>query len=174
MILSRVLQFLIWCFGISFFIWAFFDPRFRGAEGFLKGGFCLPFAFGVAFMILGWLIAGRLKGFALWLALAIIGQAVALQMIDAGPLVHYQHYRSFGRLLVGNDSLLLIMLAAQTALVAVGFRTRWPTIRAWLGRSFKTWQLFGIGLIFLLSSAAVSRNISVYITELLLALLCRL
>ena len=28
----------------------------------------------------------------LWLALAVIGQIASLQLIDAGPLIHYQHY----------------------------------------------------------------------------------
>ena len=31
-----------------------------------------------------------------WLALALVGNAAALALIDAGPFVRYQHYAVFG------------------------------------------------------------------------------
>src|SRR3989304_6823212 len=167
--LSRARQLLLWSFGISFFAWAYSDSRFRDAEGFLDGGFCLVIAVGVALIILGCAVVGRLKRFAFWFALAFGGQAVALQMIEAGPLIRYQHYKSFDRLLTETHPLLPIYLVVQTALVVVGFRTRWPNIRAWIGRTFKVWQLLGVGLVFFLSSATVSREIPVYVAELCFA-----
>jgi len=167
--LSRARQLLLWSLGISFFVWACLDPRFRDAEGFLTGGFCLPVAVGVALMIVGWAVVGRLKRFAFWFALAFVGQAVALQMIEAGPLIHYQHYKPFDRLLTETHPLLLIYLVVQSALVVASLRTRWPNIRAWIGHTFKVWQLLGVGLVFFLSSATVSREIPVYVAELCFA-----
>jgi len=171
MILTPVLRLLLCSSGISLFAWAFFDPRFRDGEGFLEGGFCLPVAVGVALVILGWAAAGRLKRFAFWFALALVGQAVALQLIEAGPHIRYQHYKPFDRLLTETHPLLLVYLTLQTALVVAGLRTRWPKIRAWLGRTFKVWQLSGVGLVFFLSSATVSREVPVYVTGLFFAAL---
>jgi hypothetical protein len=142
---------------------------FRDTEGFLESGFCLPFSAGVALILSGWAITGRYKRFAFWFALALTGQAVALQLVEAGPYVRYQHYIPLGRLLTQSHLLLLIYLAAQTALVFTGLARRWSAIRKWIGFHFKFWQLFGIGLICFFSSAAASFRISKYITELVFA-----
>lgn len=166
--LLRVFQVLAWIFGICFVAWAFTDAGFRNAEGFLWGTFCLPFSSGIALIILGWAVAGRFKQFAIWFALALVGQAVALQMIEAGPFVRYQHYKLLNRLFTENP-LCLTYLAAQTILVVAGLRSHWPAIRLWTARNVKFWQLFGIGLLFFLSSATVSRDLSVYVAELLFA-----
>lgn len=168
-VLSRVLQFLIWIVGICFFFWALADPRFRGPEGFLEGGFCLPISVGIALVLLGCGVAGRFRKFAFWFALALTGQAVALQLIEAGPYVRYQHYKTIYHLLTGTHPIILALLIVQIVAVVVGLRTRWPTIRNWVGSNFKVWQLFGIGLVFFLSSATVSQEISRYAVELLFA-----
>jgi 4-amino-4-deoxy-L-arabinose transferase-like glycosyltransferase len=170
-ILPRALQILLWFSAISLFAWALIDLRFRDAEGFLEGSFSLPVAVGVALLILGWAVSNRWRRFAFWLALALVGQAVALQMIDAGSALGYQHYRTLGRLLTETPPWLLIYLAAQTALVVAGFAARWSRIRVWLDRTFRPWQLIGVGLIFFLSAATVSPQVPVYITELFLAAL---
>jgi hypothetical protein len=169
MLSSRFLQFLVWLAGIVFFVWAFYDPRFRDAEGFLEGGFCLPFSFGVALVMLGWGIAGRFRKFSFWFALALVGQSVALQMIEAFPYVRYQHYKPFYRLLTETHPILLIYIGLQTALVTAGFRTRWTKVRAWLGHNLKAWQLLCVGLVFFLSSATLSREIPIYVAELFFA-----
>ncbi len=169
MFLSKGEQILLRTCGISLVAWAYSDARFRDVEGFLLGGFCLPVAVGVALMILGWALSGRWRQFALWFALALVGQAVALQLIEAGPLIHYQHYKPFDRLFTQTHALLLIYLVAQAALVVGGLRSRWLDIRAWMGRSVEVWQLLGVGLIFFVSSAAVSRDIAVYVSELFFA-----
>ena len=166
---NRFLQFIFSIIGISFFVWAYSDIRFRDAEGFLEGGFCLLFSIGIALIIFGLGIGGRFRKSTSWFALALVGQAVALQMIEAGTHVRYQHYRSFYSLLTEIHPVLLIYFAVQTALVLAGLRTRWRAIQSWLGRNFRVWQLVGIGLVFFLSSATVSKDISKYITELIFA-----
>jgi hypothetical protein len=168
MTLLQVLRFLLSCVGGAFFYWVYFDPRFRDAEGYLLGTFCLPVSIGVALIVLGWTIDGRFRRFSLWFGLGLLGQAVALQMIDAGPLVRYQHFKPIIQL-VHSYPLLLLFLLLQTALVVAGCATRWGIIRAWAGRTFKIWQLAGVVIIFILSSAVVSRDVPIYITELLFA-----
>jgi hypothetical protein len=165
----RLLRLVSLLSGIAFVVWALFDPRFRDAEGFLVGGFCLPFSAGVALILLGWAITGRYKGFAFWFALALTGQAVALQLIQAGPYVRYQHYKTIDRVLRDTHPVILALLIVQIVSVAGGLAGRWPTIRDWISRHFRVWQLFGIGLVCFLSSAAASFRISKYITELVFA-----
>jgi len=164
---------LFWLTGISFVLWACLDPRFRDAEGILNGGFCLPVAVGVALTILG-CAAGHLKKSAYWFALALIGQAVALQLIEAGPFLRYQHYKPLSRLHTETHPLLLTFLAVQSALVLVGLRGRWPKIRAWLGNTFNGRQLLGVSLIFILTSATVSRDVATYLTEIVFAALVQI
>jgi hypothetical protein len=159
---------------MSFLLWAGFDPRFRDAEGFLKGEFCLPVAVGMALLILGWAVSGSLKKSACWFSLALIGQAVALQLIEAGPFLRYQHYKPLSRLVTETYPLLLIFLTAQTALVVLGLRGRWPKIRAWLGSAFNGRQILGVSLLFVLTSATVSRDVATYLAEIVFAALVQI
>ncbi|MBI4589077.1 MAG: glycosyltransferase family 39 protein [Candidatus Rokubacteria bacterium] len=149
--------------------WGLLDPRFRDAEGFLDGRVCLPASLGVALIIVGAAIATPFARFAFWLSLGLVGQALALQMIDAGPAIRYQHYKPPARLFAEIHPLLLIALVAQTAFVIGGLRRRWPAIRSWTARTFKVWQLLGMGVAFSLTSAAVSREIPLYAWDLLFA-----
>ena len=127
---SKYLRLLTLFFAMFFLIWAFLDSRFRDAEGFVAGGFCLPIAVGVALMIVAAGIAGRFRKFTFWFALALVGQAVSLQLIDAGRLIHYQHYKPLHRLLAETHPLILFFLVAQATLVVIGLRTYWPNIES--------------------------------------------
>jgi hypothetical protein len=167
--LSRSLQLLLWALAIATLVWAFSDPRFRDAEGFLDTGVGVPVSAGVALLVMGWAVTRHLIMFAFWFALALIGQAVTLQLIEAGPSLRYQHYRPFDNLLTETQPWLLAFLAAQTLLVWVGLRKYYLKIWQWLRSTFKTWQLVAIGLVFVLSSAVVSPQIPVYIGEVGLA-----
>jgi hypothetical protein len=166
MISARFLRLLFFSCATALFAWACFDARFRDVEGFLSGRFCLPISAAVSLLVLGWAAHGPCKKFAFWFALAIIGQAVALQMIDAGQAVRYQHYKPLRLLLTTAHLPLLLFFVAQTALVLKGLRPHWSTMRAWVKQTFKRWQLVGIGLVFILSSAAVSREVPSYLAEL--------
>src|SRR5262245_8716584 len=154
----RFVQLLIVTGGIAFIMWAIFGSEFRDSEGFVTGTFCLPVSVGVALITLGCTIAGQWKRATSWFALALVGQAVSLQMIDAGRLIHYQHYKSLNQLLTGTGPVLLLFLGIQVTLVTVGVGKRWRSISAWIRSTFKTWQLLGAGSIFMLSSAALSRE----------------
>lgn len=105
---------------------------------------------------------------ALWFALALVGQAAALRMIDAGNIIHYQHYKSLARLAT-DAPLLVLVLVAQTALVAIGMARRWTRINAWIKSHFKLWQIVLIALAFIAPSAALSAQVSSYVSELIFA-----
>jgi len=78
----HVRRLILWVAGVCL-IGLAFQPVFRNPEGLLKGAFCLPLAVGLAFFILGWTVSGRLGKTGGWLALGLVGQGVALQLIDA-------------------------------------------------------------------------------------------
>ena len=164
--LFRILQIIFLSLGAISFAWAFLDQRFRDTEGFLNGGFCLPISIGISLIMYGCAMSGRLKRAAFWFALAIVGQAVSLQLIDAGPFVRYQHYKHFHSLLTETSQILLIFLVLQTILVVMGFWSVWSNVSAWITSNFKKWQILGIGLIFILFSATVSREKVAYFAEL--------
>jgi len=170
-IIFRVLQVCLFFGGVFCFAWAHFAPRFRGPEGFVNGQFCLPISVGVAMIILGFALTGKLRKFACWFVLALVGQAVTLQIIEAGPHAQQQHYiaRPLSRLLTEDHPFLVIYLSMQTAFVLAGMRHRWAEIRAWFANNFKSWKLLGAGFLFFLSSATLSRHIDDYLSELFLA-----
>ncbi|NIN05425.1 MAG: hypothetical protein GTO43_03445, partial [Armatimonadetes bacterium] len=166
---ARLLQTSVAAFGVILVVWSVTDRRFRDGEGALGGGFALLLALSMASVLAGWGLIRKQRSFAFWLALGLTGQAAALQLIEAGKQLRYQHYKSMGGLLEESHPLLLALLALQFLLVTLGIIKRWPQIRDWVARNFRAWQLVGIGLVFVFTSATVSRQASVYASELLLA-----
>jgi 4-amino-4-deoxy-L-arabinose transferase-like glycosyltransferase len=103
---------------------------------------------------------------ALWLALALSGQAVALQLIEAGPTVRFQHYVTLQDFSPADHLVPSAILLAQILLVAVGVFRRRGAIIGWLRRSFRPWQLAAILSGFVLSSAVLSKSAGFYVAEL--------
>ncbi len=165
--LARGLSFLG---GIYCLLWGLGVPPIRGEGLPAESLFSLSFSMGAA--LLAWAIAftGKWKAFVSWLALGIIGQALALQAVEAGPFLRYQHYQAFNRLSAEAPHIILFVFA-QALFVAMGLRKVWRTIGIWIGRNFTYWQIMTVCLIFLLPGAAVSRSIKFYAGELALAAL---
>lgn len=148
--------------------WALLDPRFRNAEGIPTGSICLPFSLAAAGVVLGLAWRTPWRKAALWFALALTGQAVSVQMIDAGTRLHYQHYRALTWILAYQPWHLLFVFV-QTIVVALGFRGRWATVRDWLRGHFRWWQFVGIAAAFWLTAATVSEEVRRYVVELIFA-----
>lgn len=113
------------------------------------------------------------RGAAGWLALFLAGQAATLLMVQAGPFVRYQHYPPLHRLVAETHPaavgiFLLQAIAVVWGVVAI-HRPAGSLLRP-LGR----WGLLLVGAGFVLTSATLSRNISDYAGELLLASLVQL
>lgn len=159
----RGLCYLAWSAAAGVTGWWWWDPRFRDGDGYLTGMACLPLAAAVALAVWGWAIRGRWGRCGGWFALALIGQAVALQLIEAGNLVRYQHYKPLDRLLTDTPPLVLLGLVAQTAWIVVGLGPRWREMRAWLGQHFTAWQLVALSGVFVLASAPVARDVPFYL-----------
>lgn len=167
-VLVKTQQFICCVFAVSLAIWALTASQFRDGEGFIRGGVCLPMSAAIALGLLGYALDKTWRVAASWASLALVGQAVTLQMIDAGQHMRYQHYRPLG-ILLSSSPWLLALLGIQTVLVLVGLRGRWGILKSWLRQNFKLWQLAGIALIFISATATVSREVGLYLQELPLA-----
>ncbi len=159
---------LFWIGSALLAAWALLDPRFRNAEGIPTGAICLPFSLAAAGVVLGLAWRTPWRKSVLWFALALTGQAVGLQMIDAGTRLHYQHYRAITWILAYQPWHLLFVFV-QTIVVALGFRGRCAAVRHWLRDHFRWWQLAGIAAVFWLTAATVSEQVRRYVVELIFA-----
>jgi hypothetical protein len=101
--------------------------------------------------------------------LAVVGQASALQLILAGPLSHYQHYRYWHWLVRPPYPYLLGFIGLQAIVVAYGIGSRWSAIRGFASTIYRPWQLLLICGIFWLPANTVHRDPGFYASELLLA-----
>lgn len=143
----------------------------RTPEGELNGVFVLFLAFAGAAVVCGWTIATSWASAARWLALAAIGQAATLQLIDAGIRIHYQHYRLPSE--AWKDPYLrwpLLLAALQVILVAIGLAARRNEIDSWMNRHRMILLAAGIAACGA-AAAAVSRDPRYYILEASLATL---
>ncbi len=143
-------------------------PYFRTAQGSLYTAACLSISGGISLLLLALAVQARLTRTGLWLVLAALGQAASLQLIDAGKLIHYQHYTSMEKL-AATYPWTLAFLIAQFCIVAMKLRASLPAIVAWIRRHYSLWAVLMMAAVFLLSSAALSRNPIDYGKELVLA-----
>jgi hypothetical protein len=74
---------------------------------------------------------GRAVG---WAALALGGQACALQLLWVGPDIRLQLFYGWSTLLRSYQGIFLLALLLQSAIVMWGARTVWPSARAYLPR----------------------------------------
>lgn len=98
--------------------------------------------------------------------MAVVLEALTLRLIDAGPLIHYQHYRS----LADVHPIEVFLLFAAMGAVAIGLWRRRSGLRA-VSTAHWGWAIRWLPglLLFILSSAALSRSPAGYVTELVFA-----
>ncbi|MBK9314438.1 MAG: hypothetical protein IPM55_09380 [Acidobacteria bacterium] len=162
---SIFLEASCWISAAFLIVWSWQDARFRDAAGVLSGSVCLPISIGVACALLSSAFFREWRQSGAWLALAIVGQGAALQMIDAGRMIGYQHLRPFSSLF--NSSPVIMAIFALQSILVIGGVLKWRRqILQSLLTLFKPWQLAVIGLAFVLTSATVSRVVSDYLIEL--------
>jgi 4-amino-4-deoxy-L-arabinose transferase-like glycosyltransferase len=147
--------------GLMIGVWAFLDQRFRDGESFLTNPFTLTISLSLALIIFGCALATYWRITAFWFALALIGQAAALQLINAGNLLHWQHYKPFN-IMLSDDLPALLMVITQSIIVLASMRSRWNAIRTCLSQNLRWWQGIGIALVFVASAAAVQRDVRLY------------
>mgnify|MGYP003920071063 CR=1 FL=1 len=163
-----VLRTLLAAAALAAAAWGLTYPGFRDAERIATGELCLPLSAAAALALLALAWNGPWRRAACWWALALVGQAAALQMIDAGIRLHYQHYRPLDWLLA-HRPWLLGFAAVQAGVVVAGWRSHFRPALGWLVRHFRLWQLAVVALLFWLTAATVSEDIGFYVAELVFA-----
>lgn len=159
--------------GAGVIFWAGLSSQFRDDEKTLDSRFCLPLAAGFALVVLGTFFTSRWKTFAGWTALMIVGQAVSLQMINAGRVATFQQYHSIRELWSDGGSL-LILFAAQTICVVCGLNGRAVAVKKWFGETFTRRQLILSGVFLFFAGAALTPAINVYLTSLSMSAIVQL
>jgi hypothetical protein len=122
----------------------------------------------IAITVLSRRTAFRSSG--LWLTLAVLGQAAALQLIEAGPYVRFQHYAS-PEGLDGTRLVSLGLIVAQCALVSGALLRRRRAIRAFFRGRFRYWRLALVAVAAFLAGAVPSLDLGLYAGELLFSFL---
>lgn len=140
---------------------------FRDDQGALTGRFVLPLSAGFSLILLGLLSGTKWRTFAGWFSVLLIGEAAALQMIDAGRNIHFQHYRPFAILIQSNAAEVAIA-ASQTILVGFAFSKKLRTVTAWVRSKVKWWQFLGAMLFLAFASTAVTPDAALYLSSIAL------
>ncbi len=81
----------------------------------------------------------------------------------------YQHYHAMNELINSPYTIYLVIFILQLVLVAVGIYRYRHIIRVWAAKRFTTWQFLGLALVFVLASAAVSRDVIFYLYDVIAA-----
>ncbi len=149
--------------------WSCFDGRFRNSENDFTGLVCLPVSAAIALLINGLTIRTEWRKAGFWFALALVGQAVSLQMINAGAGLRYQHYKSAGQIFAELSPVIWGFLIFQTILVIIGIGFLRNRLWNWGKANLRIWQVLLIAAFFLIPTATVSENVSFYIQEWLFA-----
>ena len=100
-----------------------------------------------------------------WLALASIGAFSALQLVEAGPTLRYQHLAPAWTLLDQQRVVWTVLILVQALVVAWGCARNWRKLREWT-RDVPRWRLIVALLLVSLASATVSANVWRYVSEL--------
>jgi len=150
-------------------------PNCRTSEGALNGFFALGLALAAAALVAGWSALTPWARAGRWLALGLAGQACALQLMDAGTRIHYQHYRLPTQALA--DPVLRWVLAGiglQLLIVAYGLVLHRGEIPGWV-RNSRRLALLAAGIAACgCVSAAVSRDPQFWAAETGMAVLIEL
>ena len=102
------------------------------------------------------------------LALAIVGQACALQLINAPPYGVYQRFFLLHELLLPARLIFLLGLVLQTAIVIWSSRTLWPGLKDRVLELLTGWQIIAFGGMFLVSAVLLAKDPGHYLLELAL------
>lgn len=163
---STLVRLALSALGVVAILLPIFHRSFRDPENNITGLILVPMSLGLGALLLSRAIGGSWERTAFWLAIALCGEAVSLQLINAGWQLRYQHYKPVSEIVQSASGVLfLLFLFAQAILVAVGIRPFMAPIASWCKRNFKWPQMVLIITAFVVPTTTVSRDISVYLEE---------
>ena len=151
--------------------WAAAGSSWHYSNGNLSAAGCFAIACALAAVCVAAAAGTGYREAAAWVALAAVGQAASLQLIDAGPRLHYQHYPPLAVLFATHPAM-LVVIGVQTAVVAAALM-RYSHRRAMLGQDSEL-TIHGPRLVLALllsvcTAATVSPSVPGYLAELAFA-----
>lgn len=161
---QSIIKIFIIAAGLIFIGCPFVDDTFLNSLNELTGRACLPLSAGAAFVVYGLSFNSRWERAGFWFSLALIGHAVALQLINAGSALRYQHYKAFDEIVL-QTPVLFVFLVFQLLLVLIGIIRSRAKITGWLKNNLKAWQVLLISGFFLIPTATVSEDVNFYVQE---------
>ena len=135
---------------------------------------CLVVTFAFAILIAASLSNTAFSKAAIWFALFVVGQALYLQLIDAGPRIHYEHLRPASGMASGLDLWLLLGLITQSLVVFIAMRSRARGIIKWVRSKLGVKRAAIITIVYLGLGAYPSREFDVFAAELAMTGIFRL
>jgi len=148
--------------AVVLFVWFLVSPSFVD-----RRYLALPAGLAVIILPLAW--GKQVLAFGSWLTLALLAQAAALQFINAGPYMRYQHLKEPRTLLSTTHPLFLIILALQALCVAIGLIRNRQAIFGWIRRYLRLRDIVFLAIVAFLTGATVSERVERYLVELLFA-----
>lgn len=151
-------------------VWAATSPWFLDSHGAVSGTVCLPLAlaFGVVLMAFShgrsWAAAAR------WTSLLAVGFAATLQWVDAGPAIHYQHYKPWVTV-AKEHPLTAALFAFQLVLMVNAFWRRRRSLTTVLSAVRLNWRVAAVVVISLGTLVAASRDFLLFAQDLTMAIL---
>jgi uncharacterized membrane protein YhaH (DUF805 family) len=155
--------------GIALAAWGIIDLRFRDAEHLLTARACFPLALSIASLILAWSTTVKCRTSFRWLAVLIVGQAAALQLMQPTGNVGYQHYLTPRDLNTLMHFFCIALITAQASAVVLTLAPARGAILNWLRSKFSSWQLVMIALLATIAASAPSLDLVSYGFEFMLA-----
>ena len=129
----------------------------------------VPLAIGVSLILAGLTTGTAWQKASFWFSVAMVGQTLSLQLINAGYQLRYQHYKPLGELLLYPNVLFLAGALVQLLLVGIALRGVVPAIANWVRTRMRIWQLVVLALCFFLPTTTVSPSPVQYIGEFVVA-----
>ena len=102
-----------------------------------------------------------------WLVLAVLGQAAALQLMNAGSSIGFQRFLPPGELFGPEGLPWLLVIGAQTTAVVVAGAATWGAVWSWLRRNVPAWKLGMLGAVFVGTAAVAELDLRAYGVHLL-------
>lgn len=148
--------------------WTALGDVWRTTDGSLDAAVALVWAAGAALVIVALAARTMWQRSALFAALAILGQAAALQLIEAPPHAAFQHFVGWGALLDDAARVpALLLLAAQTGVVLVIGRQVLTDLGGALGRGrlVGPYAALTIAGVWLFAAAVPTRDVVAFAGE---------
>lgn len=170
---SKAARYLLLTGGAVYLIVTIFGTLFSLGWELSFLSLLLHLSIGTGLISTGFAVGTLWDRFTILLSLNLAGQAASLQMIDAGRLIHFQHFRSFAELLADHPFALIAVGVQAIVVLTIALRHIKSAV-IWARETFGVLGLLFVGAVLLFSGVAATPVISIYANGILLSGLMKL